>query len=116
MQTETTTPTSAQGAGPSPVDLALALRRPLFTLGQCCATPGALAALDQTGQMAQNFLQMHVLGLWGEVCEEDAQTNREALAHGGRLMSVYRLTDDTKIWVITESDRSVTTVLLPSEY
>lgn len=116
MNTQTTTAASAQSAGGSPVDRAMALRRPLFTLGQCCATPGSLEALEKNGQIALNFLQMHVLGLWGEICEEDTKTNHEALAHGGRLMSVYRLKDESKIWIITEADRSVTTVLLPSEY
>jgi hypothetical protein len=59
---------------------------------------------------------MHQSGEWGEVGEEDRQENEVSLLKGYRLLSVYRLKDDTKIWIITEADRSVTTILLPEEY
>jgi hypothetical protein len=88
----------------------------LFSLGQIVATPGALSALEKAGQSASQFLVRHALGDWGDLCVEDKQANAEALQEKLRLLSAYRLTDGTKIWVITEADRSVTTVLLPSEY
>lgn len=58
----------------------------------------------------------HGAGDWGDLCEEDRQANERALEHGGRLVSVYRDREDTKIYIITEHDRSVTTVLLPEDY
>ena len=88
----------------------------LFSLGQIVATPGALSALEEAGNSASEFLTRHVAGDWGDLCDEDRQANQEALQDGLRLLSAYRLNDGTKIWVITEADRSVTTVLLPSEY
>ncbi len=57
----------------------------------------------------------HAMGDWGEICEEDRDSNQRALIHGGRLMSVYRV-GSRKMWVITEADRSVTTLLFPDEY
>ena len=90
---------------------------PLFSLGQVVATPGALAALEKAGQGPQEFLSRHVRGDWGELCEEDRRENQHSLERGFRLLSSYRTnTGDTKVWVITEADRSVTTILLPEEY
>ena len=88
----------------------------LFPLGATVATPGALAALMECDQSANGFLERHALGDWGELCEEDRQANDEAIADDLRILSSYRLNDGTKIWIITEADRSVTTVLLPEEY
>jgi hypothetical protein len=87
-----------------------------FTLGQTVATPGALRALEEAGQMPGDFLQRHQRGDWGEICEEDRKENELALDGGFRLMSVYQTRLGTKIWVITEADRSATTILLPEEY
>ncbi|VGO11846.1 hypothetical protein PDESU_00393 [Pontiella desulfatans] len=88
----------------------------LFTLGQIVATPGALQALEKAGQLASHFLVKHALGDWGDLCDEDKTANDEALADDLRILSAYRLEDGTKIWVITEADRSATTLLLPEEY
>ena len=88
----------------------------LFSLGQIVATPGALQAMETAGNSAREFLVRHALGDWGELCEEDRQSNDEAMADDLRILSAYRLNDGTKIWIITEADRSVTTVLLPEEY
>ena len=88
----------------------------LFALGRLVATPGALAALEACGQGCTEFLERHVSGDWGELSEEDRQANQEALVHGDRLLSAYRLIDGEKVWVITEADRSSSCVLLPSEY
>jgi hypothetical protein len=91
-------------------------RKPLFDLGQLVATPGALAALEKTGQNAMDFLSRHVRGDWGELPEEDKTENQFSLEKGFRLLSSYRTTSGDKIWVITEADRSHTTLLLPDEY
>jgi hypothetical protein len=88
----------------------------LFSLGQIVSTPGALLALEQAGNSATEFLSRHVVGDWGDLCLEDRQANQEALECGDRLLSAYRLNDGQKLWIITECDRSVTTVLLPEEY
>lgn len=88
----------------------------LFALGQVVATPGAVAALAQAGQTPEELLRRHIAGDWGTLPPEDIQANNEALASGGRLFSAYLLNDQTKIWVITEWDRSVTTLLTPEEY
>ena len=87
-----------------------------FTLGQLVATPGALAAMEMTGQGCAEFLERHVSGDWGDLCEEDKQANEDALEQELRILSAYRLGDGTKIWVITEADRSSSCVLLPAEY
>ena len=87
-----------------------------FGPGQVVATPGALTALEESGDSSLGFLRRHVSGDWGDVCEHDRQENEFALDKYLRLFSVYHLRDGTKIWIITEADRSVTTILLPSEY
>ncbi len=91
-------------------------RQPLFDLGQLVATPGALAALEKTGQNALEFLSRHVSGDWGELPQEDKDENQLSLTKGFRLLSSYRTSAGDKIWVITEADRSHTTLLLPDEY
>ena len=91
-------------------------RKPLFDLGQLVATPGALAALEKTGQNAMDLLSRHVRGDWGELPKEDREENNLSLEKGFRLLSSYRTAAGDKIWVITEADRSVTTLLLPEEY
>ena len=88
-----------------------------FPLGQVVATPGALAAFEAAGERSINpFLRKHAQGDWGIVDAEDKQANDDALINEGRLLSAYNLKDNTKIWIITEWNRSVTTILLPSEY
>lgn len=87
-----------------------------FALGRVTATPEALAALRRNNQAGQDFLHRHARGDWGEVSAHDRAANEDALIHGLRLLSAYRLRDGTKLWVITEADRSVTTLLLPHEY
>jgi hypothetical protein len=87
-----------------------------FQLGQLVATPGAINALQKTGETPLPYLNRHLAGNWGDCDDQDAKANDDALANGGRIFSVYHLTDGIKIWVITEADRSSTCVLLPSEY
>ncbi len=85
-------------------------------LGQVVATPAALEAMQQAGQAVADILQRHAAGDWGDVCNEDWDANNAALIDGGRLVSAYTLNSGKKILVITEEDRSVTTILLPEEY
>ena len=87
-----------------------------FPLGQTVATPGALEALMRAEQSPSELLTRHVLGDWGDLCDEDKEANERALEHGGRIFSAYIIEDGTKFWVITEADRSATTILLPQEY
>jgi hypothetical protein len=87
-----------------------------FHLGQILATPGALDALEATGQDGWRYLKRHQSGDWGEVCPEDAEENEFSLGHGLRLLSAYTLPTGVKLWIITEADRSASTLLLPSEY
>ncbi len=91
-------------------------REPLFPLGQIVITPGALQALENAGQLPHEFLRRHVHGDWGELDEHDVKQNERALQQGLRLLSSYRTNQGIKLWVITEWDRSVTTLLLPAEY
>jgi hypothetical protein len=88
---------------------------PLFPLGQVVAPPGALEAL-QAGQSPLDVITRHVQGDWGDVCEHDRTENERSLREGFRLMSVYTLKNGEKLWIITEADRSATTLLLPHEY
>jgi hypothetical protein len=88
----------------------------LFTLGQTVATPGALAALERAGQGPQEFLDRHVAGDWGELPQEDKIENEVSLLNGYRLLSVYRTKMGERLWILTEADRSITTILLPEEY
>lgn len=89
---------------------------PLFPLGRIVATGGALRALVEASQLPHEFLGRHVQGDWGELDEHDRAVNDEAVLGLGRILSAYTLSTDDRIWVITESDRSVTTILTPDEY
>ena len=91
-------------------------RKPLFDLGQLVATPGALAALEKSGQSPVDFVSRHVTGDWGEIPQEDHKENQFSLEKGFRLLSSYRTSANDVVWVITESSRSHTTLLLPDEY
>jgi len=90
--------------------------RPLFSLGHVVATPGALAALRDAGQQAQEFLTRHRYGDWGDLTDEDWKANNFAVTRPLRLLSAYPLATGATLWVLTEADRHATTLLLPSEY
>ena len=97
------------------------LVRPRFRLGQTVATPAALKAIQQAGQSPAEFLDRHVRGDWGDLCDEDKQANEDALQDGSRILSAYHTSTGQKIWIITEAAdeddrREVTTILLPDEY
>lgn len=89
---------------------------PRFSLGQVVATPGALRELEISGESPLSFLRRHVSGDWGDLDEEDRRENELSIREGFRLLSSYRLKTGEKLWIITEADRSVTTLLLPEEY
>ena len=91
-------------------------QRARFSLGDVVATPGALDALREAQQEPLELLRRHQTGDWGDLDEEDKAENEFSLEHDLRLLSAYTLPTQVKIWVITEADRSVTTLLLPSEY
>ena len=91
-------------------------KQPLFPLGQTVATTGALDALAEAGQTAEQFLHRHQMGDWGELVEADRKENDFSVQEGLRILSAYRLATGVKIWVITEWNRSATTILLPEEY
>jgi len=97
------------------------LVRPRFRLGRTVATPAALKAIQQAGQSPAEFLDRHVRGDWGDLCDEDKQANEDALQDGSRILSAYHTSTGQKIWIITEAtddrgQRSATTILLPDEY
>ena len=86
----------------------------LFSLGRVVATPGALALLANRRQDPSTFLLRHAQGDWGVLDDKDKQANDRALREGTRLLSAYELPE--KLWIVTEADRSATTLLLPEEY
>ena len=88
---------------------------PLFVPGQVVATRGALAVLDAANVLPQMLLLRHCAGDWGDLGEEDVRANANALAYGGRLLSKYVVGKDS-FYIITEADRSATTLLLTHEY
>ena len=87
-----------------------------FPLGRVVATPGALSALEKAEQLPAAFLDRHVNGDWGEVPDADKHENELAVEQGLRILSAYTTSSGDKIWILTEADRSATTILLPEEY
>jgi len=98
------------------------LSAPKFELGRVVSTPGAVAALDDAKQEPALFLDRHVSGDWGDVdpldraCNDAATGGDEPDDQSGRVLSAYQTSSGVTIWIITEWDRSATTLLLPSEY
>ncbi len=87
---------------------------PKFNLGQVVITSNA--AREIPADDVQAALRRHSQGDWGELDENDWATNQEALQSGNRLLSAYTTNNGVRFWIITEADRSVTTVLLPEDY
>ena len=85
-----------------------------FRCGQLCATPAALDKVGRAGLI--RLLERHLSGDWGDNCESDARANEEALRSGNRIISWYQVSKELRIMIITEADRSATTILLPEEY
>ena len=87
-----------------------------FPLGRVLATPGALRAFEEAQETPLPYLSRHLQGEWGDLDPEDSAANERALTGGSRLLSAYQLRSGTRVWIITEADRSSTTILLPDEY
>lgn len=87
----------------------------LFELGGVSVTPAAMAVLGEAGVFFMQLVARHVRGDFGNVCRDDAETNRDAIRDGHRILSSYPI-NAQDVWIITEADRSVTTILLPSDY
>ena len=98
------------------------VKTPKFQLGKIVATPAALEVLQKANVRPASLLHRHQSGEdWGNICEEDKQQNNIAISNEGnpdkqqRVLSSYKIGKDT-IWIITEHDRSVSTLLCPSDY
>jgi hypothetical protein len=87
-----------------------------FALGRIVATRGGREALRRTEENPFFYVERHVTLDPGSLGAEDEMQNLRAVREGARIFSSYELTDGTRIWVITEADRSATTILLPDEY
>lgn len=87
----------------------------LFELGRTLQTPAAKDELTRLNYSPLNLLRKHMSSDWSEMDKDDQESNRAAITEGSRIFSAYTI-QDTKFWVITEADRSSTTILLPSEY
>jgi len=88
----------------------------LFPLGRVLATPGALQALGRNETEPALLLGRHQSGDWGDLDAKDRAENVRSVEYGFRVLSAYTLPDGTRLWVITEADRSSTCILLPEEY
>jgi hypothetical protein len=86
----------------------------VFRLGRIVSTPNALASL--TEEDIRTGIKRHQAGDWGKLTDEDWQANDRAVVAGTRIVSAYNARNGTKFWIITEADRSTTTVLLPEDY
>jgi hypothetical protein len=84
-------------------------------LGRVVATPGALKLLSEMGEDPFDYLARHATGDWGDLCAFDIRQNEIALRDGYRVLSSYEIPTG-RVWILTEADRSVTTILLPEEY
>lgn len=91
-------------------------RKLLFPLGALVLTAGVDRLMRENGFDPLPYFRRHARGDWGDLCEDDRRTNDAALKNGGRLFSSYQVAPDLKLWIITEWDRSETTLLLPDEY
>lgn len=92
------------------------LSPPRFAHGRLVMTPGVRGLIEQTRLNVLTYLHRHLQGDWGDLCDEDRRANDAALRDGDRLFSSYTVSPAQKLWIITEYDRSVTTLLLPDEY
>lgn len=90
-------------------------KEPLFLSGQLYMSHGVLEQFGEMKLAIFPMIQRHLKGDWGEINQEDKQANDAAVKNGNRILSCYTVLG-TKLWIITEADRSATTVLLPSEY
>ena len=92
---------------------------PRFKTGQVVATPAVLRMLQQIGVSPMSLVARHVFGDWGDLCQEDKEANDLAVVIGDRIFSSFEVgvgLNATKVWVITEADRSSSVLCLPEEY
>jgi len=87
-----------------------------LVLGQIVGTPAATDLLVSKGIAISTLLNRYTAGDWGDLCADDMKQNDKAIEEGTRILASYDLGDEDKVWIITEWDRSVTTLLLPSDY
>jgi hypothetical protein len=87
-----------------------------FPLGRTLITPAAQEAIRDAGQLPLEFLLRHQTGDWGDLCTEDKRENEFSVSRRLRILSKYHTREGEALYVITEADRSATTILLPSEY
>ena len=87
-----------------------------FPLGRVFLTPGAIEVLAEAGQTAQDFICRHARLEQGELSDEDHRENLYSVSRRLRIFSAFKTAQGVKLWLITEADRSATTLLLPSEY
>lgn len=90
--------------------------QPLLTVGRVIVTAGAFRLLGENQRSFLKFLQRHRYGDWGDLEHEDKEINNHALLSGERILSSYNITEVDRLWIITEADRSITTILVPDEY
>jgi hypothetical protein len=95
--------------------------KPKFSLGRILATPGALTALEESGESPGVLLNRHSQNDWGDLCDEDKALNDAALVDGSRLLSAYTTLKGVKLWIITEAvcengTRASSCLLLPEDY
>lgn len=91
------------------------LMEPRFSLGRTYATAAVTRWAEREKKDLNRYLRQHHCGVWGDLCDDDKKANEDALASGARIFSSYLL-NDKKIYIVTEADRSMTTVLFASEY
>lgn len=87
-----------------------------FACGQLAMTQGVAYLVQEGSLRPEKYLARHLTGDWGDLSEQDRAANEAALRRGHRLLSSYQITSTLKLWIITEADRSATTLLLPHEY
>ena len=92
------------------------IKTPKFRTGAVVATPRAIDAFAEAHVEMFYFLKRHLYGDWGDLDDEDKASNDAAVVDGDRILSAYTLPTGSKIWIITEADRSATTFLLPEDY
>lgn len=92
------------------------ITKQLFPLGEIVATPASLATIEKAGQGPREFLLRHASGDWGDLCREDRKRNQFSLQRGFQIFSSYRNDAGDELWIITDNDFSITTILLPQEY
>ncbi|MCH7665256.1 MAG: hypothetical protein IH936_04920 [Acidobacteria bacterium] len=90
--------------------------KPAFEHGRLVVHPGALAALEASGELVDGYVERHVRRDWGVIPEEDRKENELSVREGYQILSAYRTHKSTLIWLVTSRDRSRTDILLPEEY